>query len=144
MLSSLAYAVGGAVASRALPQMLLGGTNEGVVGYGANLVATFVGAKVLGFFTKNKQTENAFIFGGVLSTFIRVLADMTPLGATLKQYGIGDYEASTFLSPARYVDAAKSAAVDIPTALRPAPVPIKSGMAGMGMSGTYGRGRSTY
>jgi hypothetical protein len=137
-----AYAVGGAVGSKYLTQMVLGAANTGYVGYAANLAASFVGGKLVGMFTRNKAAENSVILGGVIMTLVRFLSDQTPLGETLKTAGFGDYEASTWLSPARYIDAAKSAAVDIPTALRPQIMAAK-GMAGMG-GGTYARGRGTY
>lgn len=140
---SAAYAIGGAVGSKYLTQMVLGASNVGYVGYAANVAAAFVGGKVVGMFTKNKQAENSVILGGVIMTLIRFLSDQTPLGSTLQQYGLGDYEASTWLSPARYVNAAQSAVVDIPTALRPALPAAKAGMAGL-RGGTYSRARGTY
>jgi len=143
LIVSAAYALGGAVGSKYLTQMVLGASNVGYVGYAANLAAAFVGGKVIGMFTKNKQAENSVILGGVIMTLIRFLSDQTPLGATLQSAGLGDYEASTWLSPARYIDAQRSAAVDIPTALRPM-IAAGKGMAGLRGSGTYSRTRGTY
>ncbi len=140
---SAAYAIGGAVGSKYLTQMVLGASNVGYVGYAANIAAAFVGGKAVGMFTKNKQAENSVILGGVIMTLIRFLSDQTPLGATLQQYGLGDYEASTWLTPARYVNAATSAQVDLPTALRPALPAGKGGMAGL-RGGSYSRTRGTY
>jgi hypothetical protein len=146
LIVSAAYAIGGAVGSKYLTQMVLGASNVGYVGYAANIAAAFVAGKAVGMFTKNKQAENSVILGGVIMAVIRFLSDQTPLGSTLQQYGLGDYEASTWLSPARYVNAAQSAAIDIPTALRPAIAAPKGGMSGMrGLgSGTYSRARGTY
>lgn len=160
MVTSAAYAIAGAVGSKYLTQMVLGASNTGYVGYAANLAAAFVGGKVVGMFTKNKQAENAVILGGVIMTLLRFLSDQTPLGAALSSAGLSDYEASTFLTPARYVDASKSAVVDIPTALRTtvAMTPAAPGSAAArarsgagaaapaaGMSGgTYSMARSTY
>jgi len=143
LIVSAAYALGGAVGSKYLTQMVLGASNVGYVGYAANLAAAFVGGKVVGMVTKNKQAENSVILGGVIMTLIRFLSDQTPLGATLQSAGLGDYEASTWLSPARYIDAQRSAAVDIPTALRPM-IAAGKGMAGLRGSGTYSRTRGTY
>ena len=145
LIVSAAYAIGGAVGSKYLTQMVLGASNTGYVGYAANLAAAFIAGKAVGMVTKNKQAENSVILGGVIMTVVRFLSDQTPLGSTLQQYGLGDYEASTWLSPARYVNAATSAQVDIPTALRPA-LPAARGMAGMrGLGGgTYSRTRGTY
>jgi hypothetical protein len=162
LVTSAAYAIAGAVGSKYLTQMVLGASNTGYVGYAANLAAAFVGGKVVGMFTRNKVAENSVILGGVIMTLLRFLSDQTPLGSTLQAAGLSDYEASTFLTPARYVDAAKSAVVDIPTALRatvamtpagagtPAgrmqrsggasAAPAASGMSG----GTYSMARSTY
>lgn len=147
LIVSAGYAIAGAVGSKYLTQMVLGSSNTGMMGYGANLAASFIAGKAVGMFTKNKQAENSVILGGVIMTVVRILSDLTPLGATLQQYGLGDYEASTWLSPARYIDGAKSAAVDIPTALRPQMVPAKgagmSGLRGLG-GGTYSSARGTY
>lgn len=143
LIVSAGYAIAGAVGSKYLTQMVLGASNVGYVGYGANLAASFIVGKVVGMVTKNKQSENSVILGGVIMTVVRILGDQTPLGETLKQYGLGDYEASTWLSPARYIDGAKSAAVDIPTALRPQMV-AKAGMSGLRGGGTYSSARGTY
>lgn len=142
---SAAYALGGFVGTKALTQAVLGTSNTGYVGYGANLAFAFVGGKLLTQIPGvSKGAGMAFTLGGIIATLARVLTDMTPLGSTLSRYGLGDYEASTWLSPARYVNAAQSAEVDIPNALRPA-IPAGKGMNGMrGLSGTYSRGRSTY
>lgn len=143
LIVSAAYAIGGAVGSKYLTQMVLGASNVGYVGYAANIAAAFVAGKAVGMFTKNKAAENSVILGGVIMAVIRFLSDQTPLGSTLSQYGLGDYEASTWLSPARYVNAATSAQVDIPTALRPMLPAGKGGMAGVG-GGSYSRTRGTY
>jgi hypothetical protein len=145
LITSAAYAVGGAVSSKYLTQLVLGSSNTGYLGYAANLAASFVGGKALGMFIKNKQAENSFILGGVIMTLIRFLSDQTPLGSTLQQYGLGDYEASTWLSPARLIDANKSAQIELPALLQPRVV--TRGMAGLqrGLGGgTYARGRGTY
>ena len=144
LIVSAAYAIGGAVGSKYLTQMVLGASNVGYVGYAANIAAAFVAGKAVGMFTKNKQAENSVILGGVIMAVIRFLSDQTPLGTTLQQYGLGDYEASTWLTPARYVNGAQSALVDIPTALRPALPAGKGGMAGLRGSGSYSRARGTY
>jgi hypothetical protein len=144
LLTSAAYAVGGAVASKYLTQMVLGASNTGYVGYAANIAASFVGGKALGMFTKNKQAENSFILGGFIMTLIRFLSDQTPLGATLQNAGLGDYEASTWLTPARYVNAATSAVVDLPTTLQQHAIAAGKGMSGLRGSGSYSRARGTY
>ncbi len=147
LIVSAAYAIGGAVGSKYLTQMVLGASNVGYVGYAANIAAAFVAGKAVGMFTHNKQAESSVILGGVIMAVIRFLSDQTPLGTTLSQYGLGDYEASTWLSPARYVNGATSAVVDLPTALMPKAIPAgKGGMAGMrGLgSGSYSRARGTY
>ena len=143
LIVSAAYAIGGAVGSKYLTQMVLGASNVGYVGYAANIAAAFVAGKAVGMFTHNKQAENSVILGGVIMAVIRFLSDQTPLGTTLQQYGLGDYEASTWLTPARYVNAATSAQVDIPTGLMPKALPAKGGMAGL-RGGSYSRTRGTY
>lgn len=143
LLSSALYAIGGAVGSQYATQALLGPSNAGIVGYASQLGIGVIGGQFLGRMMKNRQAGNMISIGAAISVAIRALKDQTPLGATLAQYGLGDYEASTWLSPARYVNAAQSAQVDIPTALRPQLVAAK-GMAGLRGSGTYSKGRGTY
>lgn len=143
LVTSAMYAIGGAVGSKLLTQAALGSKNTGYMGYAANLAASFIVGKGVGMVVKNKQAQNAVILGGVIQVVLRFLVDQTPLGARVQNaFGMGDYQATTFLSPARYTDAARSANVDIPAALRPTALPA-AGMAGLA-GGTYSRSRSTY
>lgn len=140
-----AWAIAGAIGSKFLTQAVLGTGNVGWIGYGGNLVAAFALGTGVGTIMKNKQAQNAIILGGVIQTLLRFAIDKTPFGARLSTLGVGDYQASTFLSPARYLDPLRSAAVDIPTALRPLPtiVPANAGVSGVG-AGSYARTASSY
>lgn len=103
LVTSAAYAIAGAVGSKVLTQAVLGTSNTGFVGYGANLVAAFAIGKGVGMFLKNRNAENALILGGVIQTLLRVIVDNTSLGKQLSLNGMGDYLAQDFLTPQRLV-----------------------------------------
>ena len=101
--------IAGVVGTRALPQMLLGASNTGVMGYGANAVA----AVGLGFLThmlfpRNPVLVTSVIAGGFAGLLSRIIADQTPFGAQLSLTGLGDhgfglYQKSNFATPQRLV-----------------------------------------
>lgn len=84
--------VAGVVGARVLPQMLLGASNTGPMGYAANAAA----AVGLGFLTnmlfpRNTVLATAVVAGGFATLLSRVLTDKTPFGAQLSLSGLGDY-----------------------------------------------------
>ncbi len=99
--------VAGAVGSRALPQLLLGASNTGSMGYVANAAA----ALGLGFLThmafpRNRVLVASVIAGGFGGLIARIAADKTPFGAQLSLSGLGDwglglYQKSNFPYPPR-------------------------------------------
>jgi hypothetical protein len=101
--------IAGVVGTRALPQMLLGASNTGVMGYGANAVA----AVGLGFLThmlfpRNPVLVTSVIAGGFAGLLSRIIADQTPFGAQLSLTGLGDhgfglYQKSNYATPQRLV-----------------------------------------
>jgi hypothetical protein len=132
----------GAVGSKLLTQAVLGAKNSGVFGYGGNAIAT----ALLGFGTskmlKNESAGNAVIAGGVVQIVLRALTDFTPFGKYTSALGLGDYLASNFVTPQRYVDPLNSAMVELPSGWAPrlpAPAPVAaSAGAGMGSASVYG------
>lgn len=85
--------VGGAVATRQLPQMLLGTANTGVQGYLANaaaILAVYVVASVFG----SKRVAKMAALGGGVYLFMRVLNEkFSPIGQALSLQGLGDAQA---------------------------------------------------
>lgn len=64
----------GAIASRALPQMVMSGSNTGFMGYGLNLITALLGGSLIGKFV-NKDAGSKFTAGGVIGTVLRVVQD---------------------------------------------------------------------
>ena len=134
-----AYALGGLVLTRQIPQALLGSRNSGVVGYAAN-VATAIAASVLVAKVGGKAAGQAVGIGGGLYVVERILNEQfTPLGRALSLSGVGDAHASGGLGaiqrayfpwpvvtdktgapviPREIIDAAKA---EIPAAAAPQP-----------------------
>lgn len=103
--SLMLWGTAGAVAARALPQMLLGsGTNTGVVGWGANLLTAIVGGGLVGKFA-GPGAGAKFTAGGVIGAALRIFSDT--FSAQAAQYGLsgdsgfelGFYIPNSFPSP---------------------------------------------
>ena len=97
LLMSTATALGSAVVTRQLPQMVLGAGNAGVKGYIANVAAaaaaTFVAHEFLG-----KEAGTAAAIGGGVIILDRVLTEkFSPVGQYLSLAGLGDATAATRL-----------------------------------------------
>jgi hypothetical protein len=121
------------------------------MGYAANLAVGGVGAWVIGGPMKNKKAAAAFFSGSVVEVVLRLITDYTPFGQYVSGLGMGDYFASNFVTPQRYVDALNSAQVEIPSGWAPTTViasaaaPPGTGGAGSGMNGLYsGASESLY
>lgn len=99
----------GGVGARMIPQMLMGASNTGLMGYAANAAA----ALGLGFLTHHLFPRNPILtvtviaggFGGLIS---RIVSDRTSFGSALSLTGLGDwglglYQKSNFNNPQRIV-----------------------------------------
>lgn len=111
LVSTALYAIAGGVGSKLLTQAVLQGKNTGWLGYAGNLGVSFALGMAVKTFMRNSNAGNAVILGGVIQTVMRVLVDQTPLGETVKQFGVGDYMAQNYLAPQRVVDGLNSAAL---------------------------------
>jgi hypothetical protein len=106
-ISNGAGVVAGVVGTRAIPQLVLGASNTGAMGYAAN-AATALG---LGFLTHmlfpRQQNLSAFVVaGGFAGLISRVISDQTPFGAQVSLSGLGDwglglYQKSNYPYPPR-------------------------------------------
>lgn len=72
--------IGGAVATRYLTQMALGGNNTGYVGYLGNAVTAWALSWATKKVLKNNDLGNNVLLGGLVSTVLRIIQDKTPYG----------------------------------------------------------------
>jgi hypothetical protein len=99
----------GVLGTRALPQLILGPSNTGPMGYAANAIAALAlgwGAHAL---FKKPVITTAVVAGGFASLFSRIIADKTPYGAQFSLSGLGDwglglYQKSNFNRPQHLVN----------------------------------------
>jgi hypothetical protein len=99
--------IAGVVGTRAIPQMLMGPSNTGPLGYGANAAtAVALGWLTHMLFPRNQVLVTAVIAGGFAGLLSRIIADKTPFGQQLSLTGLGDhgfgmYQKSNFPYPQR-------------------------------------------
>ena len=132
-----AAVVGGAVGSKLGTQAILGASNTGWMGYLGNLVATGLlgwGAHAV---LKDKMVSQMVVAGGIAQVIVRAIGDYTPYGSYLAGSGVGDYQASAFLTPQRMMpNALNSAALEQSWLSPPAAVtvthPATAAAGGMG------------
>ncbi len=141
------WAAVGAVGSKLLTQLVLSGSNTGIMGYLGNLVA----GGVLGFAAdkalKNSRAAYAIYVGTAIQVLLRAISDYTPYGQAVALTGVGDYQVSNFVTPQRYVNALRSAQVEIPQGWGGAAAIQSSGVPpshAVGMSGSIYGGGSIY
>lgn len=136
-LTDLVALGGGAVVGGTLPtvatQAILGGKNTGVMGYAANLAATFLLAWGVNRFSKGKTGHTfsmGIVAGGIGSVIKRAITDYSILGSFGQQLGMGDYMVSNWVTPQRMVDGLNSAMVEIPNGWGPQMIaaPAANGM----------------
>lgn len=145
LLSNALWIITGAVGSKLITQAVLGEKNTGVFGYGGNALVTALLGVGTSKMLKNPQAGNAVIAGGVVQIVLRALTDFTPFGKFTQTLGLGDYLASNFVTPQRYVDPLNSAMVEIPGGWAPKVLPPPApAAAGMGSAGLYSGASSLY
>ena len=152
------FAVGAGVGyfgSKALTQVVMGTSNTGMSGYLGNALVT-AGLAVAAHMFRGVLGRSAGIAvasGGLLQLVARIVTDQTPLGQSLQNLGLGDYQVQNFVTPQRLVDPLNSAAIEIPSGWgAPPPVAIQTAaapgasMAPAGMHGwnNAGFGKSLY
>jgi hypothetical protein len=101
--------IAGVVGARTLPQMLLGASNTGPMGYAANAAASLGLGFLAQMFFKKPVITAAVIAGGFATTLSRIISDKTPFGAQLSltglgDYGLGLYQKSNYPYPPHLVD----------------------------------------
>jgi len=101
----------GVVGARAIPQMILGASNTGPMGYVANAVAAVgLGWLTHMVFPRNQVLVTAVIAGGFAGLISRIISDKTPFGAQLSlsgglgDWGLGLYQKSNYPYPPHLVN----------------------------------------
>lgn len=129
LVTTSAFALAGAAAAKILPQMLLGASNAGWVGYAANAAAGFAlwlaAEKVL----RNRTAATGIAIGTAVMIMDRMINDLTPFGQYLSGAGFGDYQAQAFVAPQVLTDPYNSATIRIPAGWgqgAPPPMPASS------------------
>jgi hypothetical protein len=111
----------GVVGTRALPQLILGASNTGVMGYLANgITAAGLGFIAHMVFPRNRVLVPSVVAGGFAALIARVIGDYTSYGQYLTLTGVGDYMVSNAVAPQRIVDP-RHAIVEVPTGWGSAP-----------------------
>jgi hypothetical protein len=98
MIVRSAWAIGGGVATRSLPQALLGDRNTGIMGYVANAVTAFGGGALISRLMRNPSAGEMWTIGGTVMLVGRLVEDwfgqrvveFTSVGLPLPQLGQGD------------------------------------------------------
>lgn len=101
LLTGVAAGLGSAVATRQIPQLVLGANNTSWQGYGANLVTMLVATWAAGAMFGPAAGRGAAIGGGVI-LLDRVLSDtVSPISSYLALSGVGDHNAYSKLGTIR-------------------------------------------
>jgi hypothetical protein len=106
--------VAGASLSKLATQAVLGASNTGAMGYLGNVVATGILAFLGHKFIKNKSFSAGVVAGGIGQVITRAIGDNTSYGQYLAMSGMGDYQASAFVTPQRLSAGLTSAQIAIP------------------------------
>ncbi len=132
----------GVVATRGVPQLVLGDKNVGGLGYFANAAtAAAVGWVTHMVFPRNRVLVASVIAGGFAALIARVIGDFTTYGKFLTLTGVGDYMISNAPVPSRLVDP-NSALVEVPGGWGSAmPMPIGNSVDNNGMGTGVDLGR---
>jgi hypothetical protein len=99
----------GGVGSRMIPQLLMGASNTGMMGYAANAAAAIgLGFLAHTMFPRQPILTVTVIAGGFGGLISRIVSDRTSFGAALSLTGLGDwglglYQKSNFNNPQRIV-----------------------------------------
>ena len=120
------YIIAGAIGSKLGAQMVLGTSNTGFMGYGANLAAGGILAWAAKGIMKNTDAAKGIFAGSVVQVVLRLITDYTPFGQYASLQGVGDYMASNWVTPQRYVDGLHSAQIEIPDGWGPTPLVMAS------------------
>lgn len=119
--------IGGAIGSKYVTQLALGGNNTSYMGYAGNLAASIGLGWAAGKVTKSKEFGTMVMIGGISALVLRVLNDMTPLGQYVNlslagmgkggDTGLGIIQDSSFPVPQTFAPGSMTQAI-VPSATR--------------------------
>lgn len=152
LITTSAFALAGAAASKIIPQLVLGASNTSWVGYAANALTGFLLYMAAEKILKNRTAAQGVAIGTAVMIMDRMINDMTPFGSYLSGAGFGDYQAQAFVTPQVLNDPYNNASIRIPGPWLPAPAapmsPSKAaaavGVGAYGGGNLYGGGSSLY
>lgn len=131
----------GVVAARGLPQLILGASNTGVMGYAANAVATAVATFAAHMaFPRHHVFSASVLAGGAAALISRVIGDYSLLGSYSSQLGLGDYLMNFNYTTPQYLAPGNSRG--LLTQGNPAAVPVNMNSAAT--AGVSGWGANLY
>ena len=136
----------GVVAARGLPQLLMGSSNTGPVGYFYNAIATGLATFAAHMaFPRRPVFTGSVLAGGVAAIMSRIIGDYSLLGSSLSsQVGLGDYlfnfnfPIPQYLTPGNTKSLTPAGGAPMATLPTVAHSAVAAGMAPAGVSG-YGR-----
>lgn len=137
-----ASVVAGAAGSKYATQLILGAKNTSIMGYVGNIAATVLLSWGAHLAFKDRLITQAVAAGGIAQVIVRIIGDYTPYGTLLSGAGVGDYQASAFLTPQRAVNALANAAIEKPSWAGAAPAAVvvthpATAAAGMGWASDW-------
>jgi len=142
--------IGGAIGSKYLTQLALGGNNTRVMGYGGNLIASIALGWAAGKVTKSKDFGVMVTVGGIAALVLRVLQDNTSIGQYVNlslagmgkagDMGLGIIQDSSFPVPQVAVPGSMNSFV-VPRQTRMAITAAQAQTAAMKTAGSGGMGR---
>ncbi len=119
--------IGGAVASKYVTQLALGGNNTGYMGYAGNLVSAIGLGWAASKITKSKDIGMSVTIGGVVALALRMLQDMTSIGQYVNlslagagkggDLGLGIIQDSSFPVPQTFAPGSMTSGI-VPRATR--------------------------
>lgn len=130
--------IAGVVGTRALPQLVLGSSNTGIMGYLANAASTALLTVAAHFASKSRVLAASVLAGGAASILSRIIQDYSLLGSYSSQVGLGDYLMSDFLTPQRLTNGLQTANLMQPKWAQSAPAALPVNVAGAGVGDIYG------
>jgi hypothetical protein len=131
--------IAGVVGTRAIPQLVLGSSNTGIMGYLANAATTALLTIAARFASKSPVLSGAVLAGGAASILSRIIQDYSLLGSYSSQVGLGDYLMSDFLVPARLSNGMSNAQIARPAwAQTQSAAAIPVNVSGAGVGDIYG------
>lgn len=149
LVSKALAVIGGAIGSKYVTQLALGGNNTGYIGYAGNLVASIALGWATTKVTKSKDLGQMVLVGGIAGLSLRILQDMTSIGQYVNlslsgagkggDLGLGIIQDSSFPVPQTFAPGSMTNAI-VPRATR-SYVSAQTAQMAVASTGKSGMGR---